>query len=99
MPKTTLVLKTKNVVNAIRYLEALEDHVQKAVKSGARASAQTDSSLRPVPLGPGHFGRGCAFDVTRDPGGKVGDTIDGKDVLRALGYMEKVTRRIRTALK
>ena len=44
MPKTTLVLKTKNVVNAIRYLEALEDHVQKAVKSGARASAQTDSS-------------------------------------------------------
>jgi len=29
----------------------------------------------------------------------VGETIDGKDVLRALGYMEKVTRRIRTALK
>lgn len=99
MPKTTMVLKAKNVVNAIRHLEALEDHVQKAVLSAARVSPRTGSSFRPVPLGPGYFGRRCAIDVTEDPGGRRSDTMDGKDVLRALGYMDKVTSRIRTALK
>lgn len=97
MPKMTLALKTKNVVNAIRHLEALEGHVQKAVKS-ARVSAQSGSSPRPVPLGPGHFGKGCAIDVTRNPGG-MPETMNRKDILSALGYMDKVTRGIRAAMK
>jgi hypothetical protein len=94
-----MVLKAKNVVNAIRHLEALEDDVQETVKSGGRVKAQIDALPPPVPLSPGNFGRHCGSDVTRDPVGKVADTITGEGVLSAIDYIEKVTRRIRATLK
>ncbi len=123
-----VVLKRKNLFNAVRFLESLQVDVEKGVEAGSRlspdsvskrvaASSTNDYGLYsfgaskyscavpdPAMLDqPQPFGKGCGARINLTLVEKVGDPperlfLHKKDLVRILGYVEKLARELRLSV-